>query len=82
VTVPSHAKLIWNCRRGMLELDLVLAQFIEQHMKHLNDQQLCVFERLLNYPDPDLYAYLMGQSLPDDEEIKQFVAYIRTDHSV
>lgn len=82
VDVPTHAKLIWNCRRGMLELDLVLARLVETKLKQFDDNQCLLLERLLACSDPDLYAYLMGQNMPEDEELKQFVAYIRTEYSL
>lgn len=82
VVVPTHAKLIWNCRRGMLELDLMLARLVETKLSQFDDSQCVLFERLLACTDPDLYAYLMGQDMPEDEELKQFVSYIRTEYSL
>ncbi len=78
---PSDAKLIWNCRRGMLELDLILTRFIERHLSSLGAEERLLFERLLDYPDPMLYALLMGQVELDDEELMHFVNNIRTQYS-
>jgi antitoxin CptB len=80
---PSDAKLIWNCRRGMLELDLVLARFVERHLSRLSSRERSLFEQLLDYPDPVLYALLMGQfELENNEELMHFVNTIRTQYSV
>ena len=79
---PSDAKLIWNCRRGMLELDLILSRFVERHLPRLNVEERLLFERLLNYPDPVLYGVLMDQVDLDDEELMHFVYHIRTQYSV
>jgi antitoxin CptB len=81
VEPPSHAKLVWNCRRGMLELDLMLQRCVETRFSDFNAHQLVLFERLLDSSDPDLFAYLMGHDVPDDEELKDFVSYIRTQYS-
>jgi antitoxin CptB len=81
VTHPSDAKLIWNCRRGMLELDLILSRFIEQHLGMLTPEQKQVFARLLDFPDPDIYAYLMGQLTSSDPEIRHFVAHLRANNT-
>ena len=31
-----HDRLRWHCRRGMLELDLVLSAFLERHLERLD----------------------------------------------
>lgn len=48
-------RLRWRCRRGMLELDLVLARFLQQHCARLTAQQLAEFDTLLDLPDQDLW---------------------------
>lgn len=77
----KKAKLKWNCRRGMLELDLILSRFVENGLEQLNDEQVGALENLLNYTDPEIYAWLMGQEEPIDKEIENIVAVIRAhDH--
>lgn len=62
------ARMKWACRRGMLELDVILQRFWESDFASLDDQQREIFERLLTSDDPDLYAWFMGyQSCPDPE---------------
>jgi antitoxin CptB len=82
ITPPSDAKLIWKCRRGMLELDLILSSFIKNGLVHLTDPERVVFERLLEEPDPDLYAYFMGQDSPHDPELATLVTHLRTQHFI
>jgi antitoxin CptB len=53
------ARLRWRCRRGMLELDLVLAGFLAQGYLLLNDAQKQQFDRLLDETDPNLYDWLI-----------------------
>lgn len=71
-------RLRWACRRGMLELDLLLLPFFIHyyHQLSLRDQQ--VFEKLLEYPDPELHAYLTGVQQCDDSEQQALCNQIRS----
>lgn len=44
-------RLSWRCRRGLLELDIVLQRFAEQHLATLDAEELAAFDSLLDYPD-------------------------------
>ena len=64
----------WRCRRGLLELDIVLGRFIEQHYLHLNEAQRLAFDTLLDMPDTALWDMIAGRDLtpmqgePQDEQ--------------
>jgi antitoxin CptB len=75
--VVTDAELRWSCRRGMLELDLILSRFLTNGLSKLTPVERAGFARLLTYPDPDLFYWLMGQAAPDDLEIAHLVATIR-----
>ena len=47
-TEKRYARLKWACRRGMLELDVLLQPFVEEAFHDLSDQDQETFERLLN----------------------------------
>ncbi|GHG65228.1 hypothetical protein GCM10010919_12420 [Alishewanella longhuensis] len=72
----SKPKLRWACRRGMLELDVLLAPFVEEGYDALNDQQKADFERLLACDDPDLFAWFMGHNRSDDTAIQALIELI------
>lgn len=55
------AKLQWHCRRGILELDLMLQRFCESYINKLNDQEIISFELLLEHADQELYLVLLGR---------------------
>lgn len=74
------AKLTWQCRRGMLELDLMLHQFLTAAFSTLNTQQLTAFESLLTHPDPEIYHWLMEQGEPSSPELSEIVTLIRLHH--
>jgi succinate dehydrogenase flavin-adding protein (antitoxin of CptAB toxin-antitoxin module) len=55
-------RIRWHCRRGLLELDLVLADFLDRHLEALDAQQLENFRELLEYQDNDLLDLVMGRA--------------------
>ena len=73
-------KLAWHCRRGMLELDLILQRFIKTHLDLLSSQEINAFDTLLGCTDPELYAWLMGYEEPIDKELKEIVIIIRNNN--
>ncbi len=75
--MPS--RLRWRCRRGMRELDRLLTGFLEQRYSELTEQQRAEFEAILEFPDPQLYAYLLGRATPADPRLAELIQFIR-DH--
>lgn len=57
-------RLQWQCRRGLLELDLLFTRFLERHYSALSVAEQDAFQRLLEQPDPTLLAWLQGQQEP------------------
>jgi antitoxin CptB len=47
-------------RRGFREADLILGAFADAHARDLTPGDLARFEILLDQPDHDLYAWIMG----------------------
>ncbi len=45
----------WRCRRGLLELDIVLQRFMDKHYQQLSEAELQQFATLLDLPDNDLW---------------------------
>ena len=60
-------RLRWRCRRGLLELDIVLGRFIEQHYEGLDEVQLAAFDMLLDMPDTELWDMITGKVAPPEE---------------
>jgi antitoxin CptB len=74
----KRSRLEWHCRRGMLELDLILQNFLNKQVDTLTEKQLQDFDILLDCTDPELFAWLMGHSEPQDKELLTLVSLIRT----
>lgn len=68
----------WQCRRGMLELDLLLNNFVDKRVEGLSQQQKDSFELLLSYPDQTLLDLLLGNSASSDPAISSLVQQIQS----
>lgn len=49
-------------RRGFRELDLIIGPFAEKEIDGLSGLALDQFEQLLDIPDAELYAFLVGRA--------------------
>ncbi|MDO9065306.1 MAG: succinate dehydrogenase assembly factor 2 [Sulfuricella sp.] len=67
----------WDCRRGMLELDIVLGRFMEQNFERLTPQEVEAFKGLLAYSDPDLWGLIQGDETGVDENVKKVLQLLR-----
>ncbi len=69
-------RLRWQCRRGMLELDLVLLAFLEKDYLNLSAADQKLFERLLTYSDQDLYCYLIKRQPIENVAMQMLIEQI------
>ena len=67
----ARDRLKWKCRRGLLELDLVLEKYLRQHPE---DPELAP---LLDLPDNDLWDIVSGRSERYDAKFRNIVARLR-----
>jgi antitoxin CptB len=59
----EQRRLAWRCRRGMLELDILLQRFVGQHYDALSLAELTAFDAMLALPDNDLWDALQHKNL-------------------
>lgn len=71
------ARIRWQCRRGMLELDLFLQSFMDKAYMQLTPKQKKSFSDLLETPDQMLLDYLMGRVIPYDKDIADVTKQVR-----
>ncbi len=59
-------RLLFRCwHRGTREMDLILGRFADAEIANLGEDELAQLERLIEVPDPDLYAAVTGdKTLP------------------
>lgn len=75
-------RLLFRCwHRGTREMDLILGRFADAEIANLSGAELTQLERLIEVPDPDLYAALSSDALlaaeyrtPLFDRIKSFPA--------
>ncbi|HZV99267.1 MAG TPA: succinate dehydrogenase assembly factor 2 [Methylophilaceae bacterium] len=65
-------RILWRCRRGLLELDIVLARFVTRHYAALSESQLLAFDQLLDCADNDLLDLITGRK-PHEHSSQQHV---------
>ena len=57
-------RIRWRCRRGLLELDLVLAACVERLLPGMTPAEVVVFKALLERSDNDLWDLSSGRLEP------------------
>ena len=84
MSTMSKPKMRLRCRRGMLELDVMLTHFIDKCYDTLSEEELRDFARLLEYSDTSLLSWLLRSQQPDSAHLvhivdKIIVAYHHSD---
>jgi antitoxin CptB len=57
-------RLRWRCRRGMKELDILLARYVEERFCSASSAEQEAFRELLDTQDTVLYGYCLGSERP------------------
>jgi antitoxin CptB len=70
-------RLLWHCRRGMKELDVLLERFALGALPSAPAEERKAFAELLELPDPALAAYLLCGTVPPQAHLAQLVRRIR-----
>lgn len=67
----------WRARRGLLELDIVLARFIDGQYVHLGVEEKQLFEALLDMPDNPLWDMIAGRQEAAQQDQQALLEKIR-----
>ena len=70
-------RLRWKCRRGMLELDIMLQSFLKNGYADLSVEDTCLFAQLLDYEDNPLFELLMGHMKPANPAMNNVIQAIQ-----
>ncbi|MDH5258044.1 MAG: succinate dehydrogenase assembly factor 2 [Gammaproteobacteria bacterium] len=74
----SKNHLRWACRRGMLELDILLGDFVDKKcFDELSLEEKYIFQDLLLESDQDLHGFFMSQVKPESEVVANVIEKIR-----
>lgn len=73
----NDARLRWQCRRGMRELDVLLLDYLERRWPRASEREKTAFRALLRLGDDLLIAYLLQGATVEDEALADVVRRIR-----
>lgn len=74
----KHNRLRWQCRRGLLELDILLKRFLDKELETLSKQEFIALDQLLLLQDNDLLDALLGRLPLQQPGLLPIVEKIRT----
>lgn len=67
LSAEEKARVKWACRRGMLELDVIIMPFFEECFDELPEQEQRDFISLLTCDDPDLFTWVMQHGRSENQ---------------
>jgi antitoxin CptB len=73
--VPPHLR--WACRRGMLELDVLLGNFLTEAYAKISQPEQVLFEQFLTNNDQDLFMWLTGKEICTQPDFAKMIEKIR-----
>ncbi|MGH8762629.1 MAG: succinate dehydrogenase assembly factor 2 [Nitrosospira sp.] len=68
----------WRCRRGLLELDIVLQRFMDEHYAQLGEMELRQFDTLLDLPDNDLWEMIALRNNEENRSLQPVLHLLQT----
>ena len=74
----NQSRLLWRCRRGIREMDLLLETFMHRHYPSLSEDEKKLFEAFLDESDPDLLNWIMGRNEPGNVAYLPLLAKIKS----
>lgn len=75
--MKQGSSLLWRCRRGIREMDLLLQRFMECRYDQLSDEDKKAFAELLEQPDLDIMDWIMGRAIPPSDSLLSIIEMIR-----
>ena len=72
------ARLQWRCRRGLLELDIVLLRFLERRAASFSEAELQMLDELLAFDDIELWKIVSGRCDRYEPRHRAMVLELRT----
>ena len=78
----KKARLLWRCRRGIKEMDIILQEFINVSYDQLNDEDKNAFSKLLDEQDLDILNGIMGKDKPANDRLANIINIIKTSRNI
>ena len=74
--MSQRSRLIWSCRRGIREMDILLLGYLESYYDDASAEEQNIFEELLEETDLDILSWVMERTSPDEKYIN-LITFIR-----
>ncbi len=74
MTPVERNRLKWKCRRGLLELDLVLQRLLDSE---IDEKQIVRLNEILDFPDNDLWDIVCSRNDGYAAHLNEIVARLR-----
>ena len=75
-------KILWQCRRGLWELDAIFIPFVENNFDYLEEDEITNFQRLLEYEDIEIFDILVNKKSLEDVTLQPIIKKIINFHDV
>jgi antitoxin CptB len=76
----EQRRLAWRCRRGMLELDIILQKFVNEQFGSLTIDELQVFDEMLDLPDSDFWEKIRDTKQVSNQSLQSVLSKLRAIH--
>lgn len=65
-TIEDYRKqlIFRSWHRGTREMDLIMGSFADRNIQDFSNEELQLYEDILQIPDPDLYDWVSGRKEP------------------
>jgi|TARA_B100001758_G_C18403956_1_gene610796 antitoxin CptB len=78
----KKSRILWRCRRGIKEMDIVLQDFIKDSYDELNNENKSAFSKLLEEQDLDILNWVLGKDKPEDKTLIEIIKKIRSSRNI
>ena len=72
-----QSQLVWRCRRGVRELDVLFTRFLELEYPSLAKAEQLHFQRLLEVQDPIIMDWLFAKSFAEDDGLQLIIGRLQ-----
>ena len=74
----NESQLVWRCRRGVRELDVLFGRFLESDYPTLSSEEQLVFQQLLEVQEPVFMDWLFDKYAPEETEMFVLIRRLQT----
>lgn len=81
--MSQRSRILWRCRRGIREMDILLQGYLETHYDGASESEQNSFEALLDEADLDILSWIMQKTEPDKhyvgiiEIIREYAEHVK-----